>query len=119
MIFLSPAAIDILKSLPRQRDNPYIIVGNKPGTHLVNLRKPWGRIRAEAGLEDVRLHDLRHSFASIAASNGASLPLIGQLLGHTQSQTTQRYAHLAAKPVRDVNDAVGERLVTLLSHLQK
>lgn len=114
VIFLSPAAIDVLKTLPKQTENPFVIVGSKAGTHLVNLRKPWGRIRAQARLEDVRLHDLRHSFASIAASNGASLPLIGQLLGHTQSQTTQRYAHLAAKPVREVNDAVGNKVADLL-----
>lgn len=115
VIFLNPAAVDILTALDRQADNPFVIVGHTPGSHLVNLRKPWHRMRGLAGLDEVRLHDLRHSFASIAASNGASLPLIGQLLGHTQPQTTQRYAHLAAKPVREANDAVGATLARLLS----
>src|SRR5262249_12674977 len=61
---------------------------------------PWRKIRVAAGLDDVRLHDLRHSFASIAASGGMGLPIIGKMLGHTQQATTQRYAHLAADPVK-------------------
>ncbi|MEO0793259.1 MAG: tyrosine-type recombinase/integrase [Pseudomonadota bacterium] len=110
VVFLNEAAVDILQSLERQPKNPFVIVGNRLGSHMVNLQKPWARIRSAANLNDVRLHDLRHSFASIAASNGASLPLIGQLLGHTQPATTQRYAHLAAKPVQDVSDAVGRSI---------
>jgi integrase len=86
--------------------NPYVIVGSKPGAHLVNLRKPWGRIRKSAGLEDVRLHDLRHSFASIGASIGLSLPIIGKILGHNHAATTQRYAHLATDPVKEAVDKI-------------
>lgn len=77
--------------------NPYVIPGKKPGAHLVGMPKIWQRIRKRAGLEDVRLHDLRHSFASVGAGASLSLPIIGKLLGHTQAATTQRYAHLALK----------------------
>jgi len=106
-VFLNSGAIEVLQQLPRQPDNPYVIAGAGQGRHLVNLQKPWRRIRARAGIEDVRLHDLRHSFASIAAESGASLPLIGKLLGHTQMQTTQRYAHLVADPVKELSETVG------------
>ncbi len=68
--------------------------------HLVNLEKPWRRVRKVAGLDDVRLHDLRHTFASVAARNGLSLPVIGALLGHSQPTTTGCYAHLSADPLR-------------------
>ncbi len=80
----------------------------------MNLEKPWQRIRARAGLDDVRLHDLRHSFASIGAAGGLSLPMIGKLLGHTQAATTERYAHLAADPVRAANEAIGERIAAAM-----
>ena len=95
-------------------NNPHVICGEKDGAHLVNLQKPWQRIRKRAGLEDVRLHDLRHSFASVAASGGLSLPMIGKLLGHTQAATTQRYAHLAADPVRAANEAIGQRIAAAM-----
>ncbi len=65
-------------------------------------------------MDDVRLHDLRHSFASLAAASGASLPLIGKLLGHAQPQTTARYAHLAHDPLREVNEQVGAKLTDVL-----
>jgi integrase len=99
----------------RPEGNPFVIVGQRKGRHLVNLQKPWRRIRAAASLPDVRIHDLRHSFASVAASRGGSLPLIGRLLGHTQAQTTARYAHLAADRVRQLNDSTGEALAAALA----
>jgi len=110
VIFLSDQAMAVLRAIEPVEDNPFVIAGTVRGQHIVNLQKPWRRLRKKAGLEDVRIHDLRHSFASIAASNGASLPMIGQLLGHKDNATTQRYAHLTAKPVRDVNDQVGQVL---------
>ena len=67
---------------------------------LLSNWQPWRRIRKLAGLDDVRIHDLRHTYASQALALGQTLPLIGKLLGHTQVQTTARYAHLAADPVR-------------------
>ena len=83
-----------------------VIRGRNAGAHLVNLRKPWHRIRAKAGLDGLRIHDLRHSFASFGAAAGLSLPMIGKMLGHTQAQTTQRYAHLSADPLKRAVDTV-------------
>lgn len=113
-IRLSPAAIAVVKAVPRVKGNPYVIVGRIQGTHLVNLQKPWRRIRALAKLEDVRIHDLRHTFASRAAANGASLPMIGKLLGHTQSQTTARYTHLADDPLAVLNAKVSDGIAKAL-----
>lgn len=92
-------------------NNPYVICGEKKGAHLVNLQKPWRRIRQKAGLEHVRLHDLRHTFASIAASDGLSLPIIGALLGHKQTQTTARYAHLIGQPLIEATEKIGGRIM--------
>jgi integrase len=72
------------------------------------------RIRAKAGLADVRLHDLRHSFASIAVGAGMSLPLLGKLLGHTQASTTMRYAHLQDNPMRQAA-ALGRVLINAVA----
>lgn len=106
-IYLNEPAKDILAKIVRQAENPYVICGSKPGSHIVNLQKSWRRIRSTADLEDVRLHDLRHTFASVAVSSGMSLPLIGALLGHSQPRTTARYAHLAAGPLRDAAEKIG------------
>lgn len=114
VIYLSAPALGVLASIPRMENNPFVICGEKGGAHLVNLQKPWTRIRKLAGLEDVRIHDLRHSFASIAASGGLSLPMIGKLLGHTQAATTQRYAHLAADPLKAANEAIGQRIAAAM-----
>ena len=113
-IFLSKPAMELLNRLPRLSGNPYVIVGSRHGQHLKNLQKPWGRIRGAAKLPDVRIHDLRHSFASIAAASGMSLPVIGKLLGHTKSATTERYSHLAADPLKAANEAIGQQLAKLL-----
>ena len=99
-VYLSADAIALLVSIERQPDNPYVITGKLAGQYLTDLQRPWRRIRARAGLNDVRIHDLRHSFASAALANGESLPIIGKLLGHKQIQTTARYAHLADESVR-------------------
>ena len=114
-IYLTTAAAEILKLLPRVKGNPFVIVGEKPGAHLVNLQKPWDRIRARAGLDDVRLHDLRHSYASVGATSGLSLLFVGKLLGHTQASTTQRYAHLAEDPVRQAGEQISEAIATALN----
>lgn len=114
-ILLTPPAIDLLKALPRTHGNPYIIVGAVEGQHLINLQKPWRRLRKAAALDDVRLHDLRHSFASIGAGEGHSLLIIGRLLGHSQAATTQRYAHLADDPIRQAGDAISAKIAAALS----
>ena len=97
---LSPAAARVLAELPRVAGNPWMIVGRKPGGRLSQITYPWHRVRARAGLEDVRVHDLRHSFASRALALGESLAMIGRLLGHSKIQTTARYAHLAGDSVK-------------------
>lgn len=114
-IYLNAPALAVLAALPRLEGNPHVLPGQKDGAPLVNLEKPWRILRARAGLDDVRLHDLRHSFASVAAGLGQSLPMIGRLLGHTQAATTQRYAHLASDPVRQAADAVGARIAAAIA----
>jgi integrase len=94
--------------------NPYVIVGLNPGSYLKNLQKPWGRIRKAAALPDVRIHDLRHTFARAAVASGMSLPIIGKLLGHTKSATTERYSPLAADPLRAANEKIGNTLGNFL-----
>lgn len=114
-IFLSAPALQVLAELPRLAKNPYVIAGNRHGANLVNIRKPWARIRKKANLEDVRLHDLRHSFASFGVASGHSLPIIGKLLGHTNVTTTERYAHLAADPIRLANEDIGKTIAAAMS----
>lgn len=157
VIYLNPPALELLSTLPRQSQNPYVICGLKPKSHLVDVNRVWRHIRDRATinlylqnktlqnllsnqeidadnltvktlklladkasielptpLTDLRLHDLRHSFASIAVGGGMSLPMIGKLLGHTQTATTARYAHLADNPLKEANDAIGNRLQGLM-----
>lgn len=109
-IYLNAPALQVLANLPRLEGNPYVICGLKNGERLVNLQKPWRAIRKRAGLDDVRIHDLRHSFASTAVASGMSLPMIGKLLGHSQPQTTARYAHLADDPMKQAANAVGQKM---------
>ena len=97
---LGPEARAVLAALPREDDNPWVIRGRLPGSHITDLQRPWRRIRERADLDDVRIHDLRHSYASRALALGESLTMIGKLLGHTQVQTTARYAHLARDSIQ-------------------
>jgi integrase len=113
-VYLSAPAISVLASLPRVAKNPFVIVGDRDRQHLVNLRKAWVRICKVARLRGVRLHDLRHSFASVGVSGGASLPIIGRLLGHSKAATTEKYSHLAADPVRAANEAVGNQIAAMM-----
>lgn len=113
-VVLNAPARAVLTSLRRLKSNPFVIVGRVHGQHLTDLEHPWQRIRKRAGLEDVRLHDLRHSFASVAVAGGASLPIIGALLGHSQPATTQRYAHLSDDPLRAASKAIGERIASAM-----
>ena len=110
VIHLNAPARAVLAELPRLKDNPFVIVGKMPGRPLVNLEKPWRRVRKAALLDNVRLHDLRHSHASVGVASGLSLPLIGGLLGHSQPSTTARYAHLADDPLKAASELVGRRI---------
>lgn len=107
---LPTAARSVLSALPRFADNPYIIAGKVTGRHATDFQHPWRRIREKAGLANVRIHDLRHTYASNAVSSGMPIQMVGRLLGHTQLQTTMRYAHLADDPVRRAAEANAERL---------
>ena len=98
---LSPGAARVLAGLPRDAGNPWVIAGRKPDSRLSHIVYYWYRVRERAGLDDVRIHDLRHSFASRALALGESLPTIGKLLGHSKIQTTARYAHLARDSVQE------------------
>lgn len=106
VVHLGQPAIKVLEKVERVEKNPWVIVGTKPGARLSDLQPFWQRVRARAGLKDVRIHDLRHTFASTAVAAGQGLPMIGKLLGHTQVQTTARYAHLAADPVKQAAERV-------------
>ena len=110
VVHIGEPAIAVLRGIDRQKDNPWVIVGRKPGSHLTDLQHPWRRIRERAGLNDVRIHDLRHSFASGGLLVGEGLPMIGKLLGHTQVQTTARYAHLANDPVKSAANRIANRI---------
>jgi integrase len=114
VVHLGRAAVDLLASLERQPFNPHVIVGSLPGKPLSDLQPFWQRVRARAGVKDVRIHDLRHTFASVAVTSGQGLPMIGKLLGHTQVQTTARYAHLAGDPVRAAANEVSSELAARL-----
>ena len=114
---LSAPAIEIFRSLPKQLGNPYVLPGQLHGRPLVNVAKPWGRIRKAAGLEAVRLHDLRRTVGSWMAAGGASLPLIGKVLNHSNASTTQVYARLAEDAAREVLEKHGARIGPLLSVL--
>jgi len=113
-VVLNAPARELLVGLPRIAGNPYVIFGLRTGSYLADLEHPWQRIRARAGLDDVRLHDLRHSFASVGAASGESLFIIGALLGHTRATTTERYAHLSNDPVRAASEAIGARIAAAM-----
>jgi integrase len=110
VVHLGHPAKELLEAADRIDGNPWVVTGTLPGQRLSDLQPFWQRVRARAGLKDVRIHDLRHTFASTAVASGQGLPMIGKLLGHTQVQTTARYAHLAAEPVKVAADSVANSL---------
>ncbi len=114
-IYLSAPALEVLDTLGPGDQDAWVLQGSKPGRPLRHLHGPWYRIRAAADLPDVRLHDLRHSFASVGAGAGLSLPMIGKMLGHTQAATTSRYAHLAVDPVQQAVEQVGATIAAALT----
>jgi integrase len=116
VVYLNPPALEVLVSLPRMQGNPYVFPGKAQRALLGGIDKVWFRVRASAGLQGVRLHDLRHSFASMGVAGGLSLPIIGALLGHKHPATTGRYAHLSADPVRAANDIIGMRIAAAMNH---
>jgi integrase len=108
---LSSPALALLHEIPREEDNPFILPGKLPGTHLVNISKPWGRVRKAAGVEDVRLHDLRRTVGSWLAQAGNSLHLIGRILNHSNQSTTAVYARFGEDSVRAALEQHGAQIM--------
>ncbi|MYG67601.1 MAG: tyrosine-type recombinase/integrase [Gammaproteobacteria bacterium] len=107
---LSPEAVEVLAGIPRMSGNPWVIPGKAEGKPMKNLWTSWRSICGRAGIEDMRIHDCRHSFASRALALGESLPAIGKLLGHSQVETTARYAHLAQDSVREAAERISDSI---------
>ena len=114
-VALGAPAVELLHGLPRVDDNPYVFPGTKERAHLVGLQKIWHQLRNRAELPDVRLHDLRHSFASVGAAGGDSLLIIGKLLGHKNAASTQRYAHLGDDPLRSAANRISTQIAAAMS----
>lgn len=107
---LGDAAVALLKSITPHNNNPFVFPGEKPGAHFIGLPNVFRKVRAHAGLEDVTLHTLRHSFASIGVNDGAGLPIIGRLLGHQDTKTTSRYAHIADVPAKGAANSISDKI---------
>ena len=114
-VYLNAAARSIIAALPHVEGNPHVFPGKNDGRPRDGLDRPWAAITKAAGLEGLRVHDLRHSFASIGAGASLGLPIIGKLLGHTQSATTARYAHVGTDPVRQAVETIGATIAAALS----
>ncbi len=114
-VYLSEQAVEIIRALPRIAGTDYVIAGGKAGRPRADLKRPWAAIRKAAKLQDVRIHDWRHSFASIAVGENMGLPVVGKLLGHANQATTQRYAHLDSNPLKKAADVIGNRIESAMS----
>ena len=114
-IVLNAPALAVLNGLPRISD--FVIAGSSINNPRSDLKKPWKAVAARAGLTAVRIHDLRHTHASVGAGAGLGLPIIGKLLGHTQSATTQRYAHLDNDPLKKASEHIGSRLAAAMGEV--
>ncbi|MDA5192670.1 site-specific integrase [Alphaproteobacteria bacterium LMG 31809] len=116
LVPLGSAVLELISSLPHMANNPHVFPGAKAGQYLVGLAKVWERIRAKAQLPELRLHDLRHSFASAGAAGGDSLLLIGAILGHKDPKTTKQYTHLANDPVRAASERISGRISAIMNN---
>ena len=104
LLVLNAPALAVLDTLPRL--GSYVVLGEDPEKPRHDLKKVWAAVTRRAGLEGVRIHDLRHTFASVGAGGGMGLPIVGKLLGHSQAATTARYAHLDNDPLRRASDRI-------------
>ena len=113
-LWFSGEALKVLRSLPKEMRSSYVLPGTKTGHHYVGIRQTWDHFRLTVGLDDVRLHDLRHTYAAYAAGSGVSLPQIGALLGHKHPQATARYAHIAPQVAHAAAAQTGKALARVL-----
>jgi integrase len=111
-VVLNAPALALLAALPRS--GPYVMIGASLERPRHDLNRPWKLIRKRAGLEGVRIHDLRHSFASVGVGGGLGLPIVGRLLGQSSSATTARYAHLDNDPLRRATETIGAQISAAL-----
>jgi integrase len=111
-IILNAPALAVLNAL--ERIGPYVVPGDDPEVPRYDLKRPWDAVTNRASLIGVRLHDLRHTYASFGAGGGLGLPIIGRLLGHAQTATTARYAHLDNDPLRRASEAIAGRIAAAL-----
>jgi len=111
---LGEAALVVIRGLPVVHGNAFLLPGKVDGQPIQDLQSVWERIRVAAGIPDVRIHDLRHSFASFGAATGESLIVVGALLGHKVATTTQRYTHLSASPLKSAADRISGEVARLL-----
>jgi integrase len=112
-IVLNAPALAVLHSL--DRIGQYVIAGKKLDKPRADLKRPWNLVRRVAGLEGLRIHDLRHTYASFGAGGGLGLPIIGKLLGHSQAATTARYAHLDSDPLKRASESIAGRIAAAMS----
>ena len=112
-IILSPPALEILAKRRPEKAKPadFVFPAIRGEGHIIGVRRAFAKACKRAGLDGVRIHDLRHSFASFAVADGASLFLVGKLLGHASARTAERYAHLSGDPLQDAAAAIGKRLM--------
>jgi integrase len=111
-IILNAPALAVLNVL--ERIGPYVVPGDDPEQPRHDLKRPWDAVIKRSGLTGVRLHDLRHTYASFGAGGGLGLPIIGRLLGHAHSATTARYAHLDNDPLRRASEAIARTIAAAL-----
>ena len=114
IVHIGAAVMRVIETIPEIAGNPYLLPGKTDGTHVTDLQSVWERIRKAAELADVRLHDLRHSFASVGAATGDSMLIIGALLGHSSPKTTARYTHLADHPLKSAADRISDAIAQYL-----
>ena len=113
-VFLNTDAVEVLRSVPQLPGNPHVFPSPVTGRPCASLHFPWHRIRTKAGLSDVRLHDLRHTFASVLINEGKRLYRVQRLLGHANAKATQRYAHLGPEALADAAEAMGNVVSPIL-----
>jgi len=109
-LYLSERAIEVLDQMPRQQNNPYVFPGKKLNDHFHNLKKPFKIVLERAGIKDFRIHDLRHTHATWGVHAGLSTHVIAKTLGHTQSRTAERYAHVDDEPALAAAESIGREM---------